>query len=147
MAGRASLLATDATMSEGECYSMPVTGSQAQRPEVKILLADDSTLLRSALANLLNTEGGLRVVAQAANGEEAVERALETSPDLVIMDVRMPVCDGIEATRRIKGCLSGTRIIMLTVSDEDGDLFEALKAGAEGYLLKNVDTEELVTTI
>jgi len=115
--------------------------------EIKILLADDSNLLRTALANLLSAENGLRVVAQAANGDEAVQRALDTSPDLVLMDVRMPVCDGIQATRRIKDALPHTRVIMLTISEDDEDLFEALKAGAEGYLLKTVETEELVATI
>ncbi|MBI2919030.1 MAG: response regulator transcription factor [Chloroflexi bacterium] len=124
-----------------------MAGQAPGRRSIKILLVDDSNLLRTALANLLSGENGLRVVAQAANGEEAIQRALETFPDLVLMDVRMPVCDGITATRRIKEALPDTRVIMLSVSDDNEDLFEALKAGAEGYLLKTVETEELVATI
>jgi len=111
--------------------------------QYSILLADDNVLLRSALAKLLPNWGRGRVVGEACNGTEAIERARQLRPDLVLMDIRMPECDGIEATRVIKSEMPETKVIVLTVSEEEDDLFEAIRAGAHGYLLKNMRPDEL----
>jgi two-component system, NarL family, nitrate/nitrite response regulator NarL len=107
------------------------------------LLVDDNTLLRSSLAKLIGVWRPEALIAEASDGREGVERALALKPQVVLMDVRMPRLGGIEATRRIKESLPDTRIIMLTVSEEDVDLFDAIRSGAHGYLLKNMRPEEL----
>ncbi len=110
---------------------------------VRILLVDDQLLFRKGLRSLLDDEEGMEVVGEASNGLEALERVRAASPDIVLMDIHMPVCDGVEATRKIKLERPETKIVALTVSDEDDDLFEAIKSGAEGYLLKDLRPEEL----
>lgn len=107
-----------------------------------VLLVDDQALFRKALASLLS-DAGWEVVGEAANGNEAVELAHKLKPDLVLMDIRMPDMNGLEATRLIKGDDSNVNVVILTVSDEEDDLFEALKIGANGYMLKNVRPELL----
>ena len=109
---------------------------------MRVLLADDHALFRAGIASLLGL-WGLEVVGQAATGEEAVELARRLHPDLVLMDITMPGCGGLEATRVIKTELPETRVIVVTVSADDDDLFEAIKSGAEGYLLKATSEEEL----
>lgn len=109
----------------------------------KFLLADDNTLLRSSLAKLIGLWRSGAVIEEASNGREAVEKAARLRPDIVLMDIRMPECDGIEATRLIKAELPDAKIIMLTVSEEEEDLFEAISSGAHGYLLKNMRPDEL----
>ncbi len=113
----------------------------------RVVIADDQALFRRGLYVVLGSEDGIEVVAEAENGEEAVERARELAPDVVLMDVRMPRLDGIEATRRIRADLPTTKILMLTVSDEEDDLYEAIKAGANGYLLKEISVEEVADAI
>ncbi|MFQ5437152.1 MAG: response regulator, partial [Anaerolineae bacterium] len=113
---------------------------------LRVLLADDHPLFLEGLSNLLTTYG-VTVVGTAGNGRQAQELARQTRPDLIVMDIHMPVCDGIEAARRIKAEFPDQRIIMLTVSAEDDTLFAALKAGASGYLLKNMEAEELFMLI
>lgn len=108
---------------------------------MRVLLADDHALFRAGLAGLLKA-WGLEVIGQAGNGQEAVAKALELHPDLVFMDINMPVSNGLEATRAIKVELPETKVIMLTVSDDEQDLFEAIKSGAEGYLLKDLNEEQ-----
>jgi DNA-binding NarL/FixJ family response regulator len=108
---------------------------------MKVLLVDDHALFRAGMASLLQA-WGLHVVGQAGNGKEAVEKAHQLHPDLVFMDINMPSPNGLEATRAIKAELPETKVIMLTVSDDEQDLFEAIKSGAEGYLLKNLREEE-----
>jgi two-component system NarL family response regulator len=115
--------------------------------QVRVVVADDHELFRKGLVIVLEAEGDLVVVAEAADGEEAVARAAELAPDVVLMDVRMPHLDGIEATRRIRESFPMTRIIVLTVSDEEDDLFDAVKAGANGYLLKEVSIEEVASAV
>ncbi|MBI4301125.1 MAG: response regulator transcription factor [Chloroflexi bacterium] len=110
---------------------------------MRVLLVDDQILFRKAVASLLTTHPLMEVVGEAGDGVEAVEKALELTPDLILMDIRMPRRNGVEATRLIKMELPQTKIVMLTVSDEDDDLFEALKNGAQGYLLKNLRPETL----
>ena len=109
----------------------------------KILLADDHKLFTDSLIFLLNTYG-IEVVGVAENGLEAVVMAETLKPDIVLMDVRMPVCDGIEALKRIKNRIPGIKVVMLTTSEEEDDLFQSIKLGASGYLLKSMNGGELV---
>lgn len=113
---------------------------------MRVLLADDHALFRAGIASLLSA-WGMEVVGEAGDGIEALELARRTKPDLVLMDIGMPVCSGLEATKLIKTELPETTIVMVTVSDEDADLFEAIKAGATGYLLKNMSEEEFSRTL
>ncbi|MDP1795397.1 MAG: response regulator transcription factor, partial [Acidimicrobiales bacterium] len=114
---------------------------------IRVLVADDQELYRRGLEVVLSTEDDIAMVAEAADGEEAVRRAEEVAPDVVLMDIRMPRVDGIEAARQIKELVPSTRIIMLTVSDEDTHLYDAIKAGANGYLLKDIAIEEVPSSI
>jgi DNA-binding NarL/FixJ family response regulator len=109
---------------------------------MRILLADDHALFRDGVASLLGAWGHV-VVGQAANGDDAVRLVEDCRPDLVLMDVRMPGSTGLEATRRIAAHHPEIAIVMLTVSEDEDDLFEAIKAGARGYLLKNLEAREL----
>ncbi|HJW88368.1 MAG TPA: response regulator transcription factor [Dehalococcoidia bacterium] len=109
-----------------------------------VLLVDDHALFREGLAALLSTQDGIEIVGEAASGEEALEKARELLPDVILMDILMPGMGGLDATRKIKEEMPHTRIVMLTVSEEEEDLFEAIKAGAEGYLLKTVKSRDLV---
>jgi DNA-binding NarL/FixJ family response regulator len=113
---------------------------------MRVLLADDHALFRAGLASLLKA-WGLQVVGQASNGGEAIEKARQLHPDLVFMDINMPNLNGLEATRAIKAELPETKVIMLTVSDDEQDLFEAIKSGAEGYLLKDMREEEFAELV
>jgi DNA-binding NarL/FixJ family response regulator len=110
---------------------------------ISILLADDHTLFRDGLASLLSQRSNLQVVGGAADGAEAIRMARELMPDLVLMDVRMPRVGGLEATRQIKREMPDMCVLMLTMSEDDQDLFEAIKSGAQGYLLKNTPPDEL----
>ncbi len=113
---------------------------------MKILLADDHRLLLDGLKNLLRAHG-MQVAGMAKDGLEAISLARELRPDVILMDIRMPVCDGLTATRIIKSEMPETKIIILTTSTEDDDLFEAVKAGACGYLIKSMDADDLVEAI
>lgn len=106
----------------------------------RVVLADDHPLFRDGVAALLRARG-YEVVGQAGDGLEALDLIRQHRPDLVLMDIHMPRLNGLDATRVVSGELPGTRVVMLTVSDDDDDLFEAIKAGAQGYLLKNTDTQ------
>ena len=109
--------------------------------KTRILLSDDHALFRDGLASLL-TAWDMEVIGQASNGQEAVEQARRLRPDLVLMDIHMPKMNGLDATRLIKAELPETTIVILTVSDQEESLFEAIKAGAEGYILKNIPGDE-----
>jgi DNA-binding NarL/FixJ family response regulator len=111
-----------------------------------VLLADDHALFRAGIASLLRA-WGMEVVGQAENGVAAVELTRRLRPDLVLMDVGMAPCNGLEATRVIKTELPDVKVIIVTVSEDDQDLFEAVKSGAEGYLLKGMSEEELGATL
>ncbi|MBI2871960.1 MAG: response regulator transcription factor [Chloroflexi bacterium] len=113
---------------------------------MRVLLADDHALFRAGLASLLKA-WGLEVVGQAGNGEEAIAMARELHPDLIFMDIHMPAPNGLEATRAIKTELPDIKVVILTVSDDEQDLFEAVKSGAEGYLLKNLREEEFADLV
>ena len=110
---------------------------------IKVMLVDDHALFRKGLASLLAEGQGFEIVGEASDGDEALEKATELMPDVILMDIYMPRCDGLTATRRIKTRLPYVRIVILTVSETDHNLFEALKAGAQGYLLKKIQPEEL----
>lgn len=110
----------------------------------RVLVADDHPLSRRAVRTLLEGEADFEWIGEAANGKEAVERADELLPDLVLMDIQMPVMDGLEATKRIKQQHPHIRVVMLTVSDDVADLFAAIRYGAQGYLLKNMDPDDWI---
>ncbi len=114
---------------------------------IRVLIADDHTVLRHGLRLILNQADGLTVVGEAADGEEAVTLALALQPDVVLMDVNMPVIDGIEATRRLRTARSEIKVLMLTISKRDKDLIGAVKAGAKGYLLKSAEASEVIESI
>jgi DNA-binding NarL/FixJ family response regulator len=114
---------------------------------ISVLLADDQPLLRRGFRMILESEGDLTVVGEAAHGDEAVDLAIRHSPDVVLMDIRMPGTDGIEATRRIAATNAGIRVLALTTFDLDEYAFGALRAGASGFLLKDVRPAELVAAI
>jgi DNA-binding NarL/FixJ family response regulator len=110
---------------------------------IRLLLVDDHGLFRKGLVSLLQRESEFQVIGEAENGAEAIRKAKQLKPDLVLMDIHMPGTDGIEATRRIREMLPSTRVVILTVSEDDKDLFEGIKCGAHGYLLKKLEPEEL----
>ncbi len=114
---------------------------------IRVLIVDDHELFRRGVASLLTEREDMEVVGEASNGVEAVERARELMPDVVLMDIKMPEMDGLAATKQLKTEMPYVRIMMLTVSETDEDLFEAIKAGASGYLLKNVDPDALVASV
>jgi DNA-binding NarL/FixJ family response regulator len=110
----------------------------------RLILADDHDLFREGLAGLINAQPDLTVAAQASDGLEALTLARDVNPDLIIMDINMPICDGLEATRLIRSEWPEARIVMLTVHDEDEKLFEAIKAGAQGYMLKSLHSADFL---
>ncbi len=114
---------------------------------IRVLVADDHPLFRKGVASLLAGEPDFEVVGEASNGQEAIEKAREFMPDVILMDVSMPGVNGLEATQRIKQEFPYVRIVILTVSDEDQNLFEAIKHGAQGYLLKKIDPQTLFRTL
>jgi DNA-binding NarL/FixJ family response regulator len=114
---------------------------------INLLIADDQDLFRRGLATLLNLEEDLCVVGQAENGQEAWELAKELQPDVILMDVRMPICNGVEATQKIHQHYPWMRILMLTTFDEDDYIWQSLQAGALGYLLKSTPSEQLAIAI
>ncbi len=114
---------------------------------IRVLLADDQALVRSGFRLVLETRSDLEVVGEADDGVQAVELAQTTQPDVILMDVRMPNLDGIAATRRIVGHDSGTRILVLTTFDLDEYVYEAIRAGASGFLLKDVRPADLIDAV
>ena len=114
---------------------------------IRVLLVDDEALLREGLRAILEVEDDMEIVAEATNGFEAVDAARTLSPDIVLMDVQMPGMDGIEATRRVLKLSTSTRVIVLTTFDRDEYVYRALKAGASGFLLKDLRRRELVGAI
>jgi two-component system NarL family response regulator len=114
---------------------------------IRVLICDDHALFRRGLIMVLESEDGIEVVAEAEDGEEAIRKSEDVAPDVVLMDVRMPRMSGIDATRAIADAVPTAKILMLTVSDEEEDLYEAVKAGATGYLLKEISIEEVANAI
>ncbi len=118
----------------------------ASPPPVRVLLVDDQRLMRAGFALMLSTEDDLEVVGEAADGAAALQQARSLRPDVTLMDVQMPVMDGIEATRRIVAEHLG-RVVILTTFDRDDYLFDALRAGASGFLLKNAEPEDVIDAV
>jgi len=114
---------------------------------MRVLLADDHALFREGLAGIIGSQPDMEMVGEANDGLEAFVKAQELKPDLILMDVQMPGMDGLEATRQIKQILPETTIVMLTVRDDDEKLFEALKNGAQGYLLKEIRSQEMLAML
>ncbi|KRD22625.1 MULTISPECIES: response regulator transcription factor [unclassified Streptomyces] len=113
----------------------------------RVVVADDQTVVREGIVMLLGLLPGVEVVGAAGDGEEAVRLVAELAPDVVLMDLRMPRCDGVEATRRITARYPGTQVVVLTTYADDESLFPALKAGARGYLTKDAGGDEIVRAV
>jgi DNA-binding NarL/FixJ family response regulator len=114
---------------------------------IKVLVVDDHPVFRQGLFSLLKDCQDFQVVGEAANGTEAISKASEHKPDVVVMDVRMPECNGVQATAALQEATPDSKVLVLTVSDRDDDLFAAMKAGAKGYLLKDAELDSLITAI
>jgi DNA-binding NarL/FixJ family response regulator len=114
---------------------------------LRVLIVDDHALFRRGLQMVLRQEDDIDVVGEAGDGHEAVEKAQELMPDVVLMDVRMPGQSGIKATEQIKDLIPHAKILMLTISDEEADLYDAIKAGASGYLLKEISIDEVADAV
>ncbi|MDH6606813.1 DNA-binding NarL/FixJ family response regulator [Streptomyces sp. SAI-208] len=117
------------------------------KKSARVVVADDQTVVREGIVMLLGLLPGIEVVGAAGDGEEAVELVAELAPDVVLMDLRMPRCDGVEATRRIRAEYPGTQVVVLTTFGDDESLFPALKAGARGYLTKDAGGDEIVRAV
>jgi DNA-binding NarL/FixJ family response regulator len=118
-----------------------------EQSEIKLLIVDDQRLLREGLATLLALTNDIRIVAQAGNGNEAISLAKQHQPDVILMDIQMPHHDGVAATQAIRSALPQTQVIMLTTFADDEYLFAALRAGACGYLLKDIPSEQLADAV
>jgi DNA-binding NarL/FixJ family response regulator len=116
-------------------------------PDVRVLIADDQRVVREGLATLIDLLEGVQVVGVAADGEEAVRLAADVRPDVVLMDLRMPRCDGVEATRRLRQHDPSVKVLMLTTYADDRSVIDALRAGARGYLTKDAGAEEIRTAL
>ena len=114
---------------------------------MRVLIADDQRLLRESFKNIIENNSDIKVVACAANGREAYELCGEFYPDVVLMDISMPICSGTEATRLIKAKYPNIHVLILTSSEDEGDVSDAISSGANGYILKNVSAEELILSI
>jgi DNA-binding NarL/FixJ family response regulator len=122
-------------------------GERADHPAIRIVIAEDQALVRRGAAALISMESDMEVVGQARNGIEAVELAQLLRPDVILMDLHMPLKGGVAATREITRALPSTQILVLTTLDDDETVFEAVRAGAHAYLLKDADEDELLETI
>lgn len=120
---------------------------EAEKKPARVIVVDDQTVVREGIVMLLGLLPGIEVVGAAGDGEEAVRLVAELAPDVVLMDLRMPRCDGVEATRRIRAEYPGTEVVVLTTFADDDSLFPALRAGARGYLTKDAGGEEIVRAV
>ncbi|MGY0019212.1 response regulator [Streptomyces sp. YJ-C3] len=128
-----------------------MSGAEAQagagRPPARVVVVDDQTVVREGIVMLLGLLPGIEVVGAGGDGEQALELVAELDPDVVLMDLRMPRCDGVEATRRIRAEHPRTQVVILTTYADDDSLFPALRAGARGYLTKDADGDEIVRAV
>lgn len=116
-------------------------------PPIRVLIAEDQTLMRQGLRTILELNDGFVVVGEAEDGQQAIDRALALRPDVVLMDIQMPVLNGVAATAQLGQQLPATRVVILTTFDYDEYVFEGIKAGARGYMLKDIPAAELLATI
>jgi two-component system NarL family response regulator len=132
----------------GDAGAVSAAQDAARPPEpIRVLIVDDHALFRRGLEMVLAEEADIEVVGEASDGAEAVEKAGQALPDVVLMDIRMPRSSGIEACRAMKELSPSAKIVMLTISDEEEDLFEAIRAGASGYLLKDIPYDEVADVV
>ncbi|MER5529930.1 response regulator transcription factor [Streptomyces sp. NPDC002677] len=124
-----------------------MTETEGEKKPARVVVADDQTVVREGIVMLLGLLSGVEVVGAAGDGEEAVRLVAELAPDVVLMDLRMPRCDGVEATRRIRSEYPGTQVVVLTTFADDESLFPALRAGARGYLTKDAGGDEIVRAV
>ncbi|MEU6465066.1 response regulator transcription factor [Streptomyces sp. NPDC046976] len=124
-----------------------MTEPEVEKKPARVVVADDQTVVREGIVMLLGLLPGVEVIGAAGDGEEAVRLVGELAPDVVLMDLRMPRCDGVEATRRIREQYPGTQVVVLTTYADDESLFPALRAGARGYLTKDAGGEEIVRAV
>ncbi|OIK23344.1 response regulator transcription factor [Streptomyces malaysiense] len=124
-----------------------MTEPEGERKPARVVVADDQTVVREGIVMLLGLLPGVEVIGAAGDGEEAVRLVGELAPDVVLMDLRMPRCDGVEATRRIREQYPATQVVVLTTYADDESLFPALRAGARGYLTKDAGGEEIVRAV
>ncbi|MFI5977150.1 response regulator [Streptomyces sp. NPDC051452] len=124
-----------------------MTEREGERKPARVVVADDQTVVREGIVMLLGLLPGVEVVGAAGDGEEAVRLTAELAPDVVLMDLRMPRCDGVEATRRIRTQYPATQVVVLTTYADDESLFPALRAGARGYLTKDAGGDEIVRAV
>ncbi|MDX6275790.1 MAG: hypothetical protein QOJ92_3000 [Frankiales bacterium] len=134
-------------MTELPGSGMPTDIPPIEGDPIRVLVVDDHALFRRGLEMVLAQEPDIEVVGEASDGAEALAKAMDTTPDIVLMDVRMPKRGGIDACTAIKDAVPSTNVIMLTISDEEADLYDAIKAGATGYLLKEISIEEVASAI
>jgi DNA-binding NarL/FixJ family response regulator len=125
----------------------PSKSDRGSDDRLRVLIVDDHALFRRGLQMVLRQEEDIDVVGEAGDGHEAVDKAQELMPDVVLMDVRMPGQSGIQATEQIKDLIPHAKILMLTISDEEADLYDAIKAGASGYLLKEISIDEVADAV
>ncbi|HEV2451856.1 MAG TPA: response regulator transcription factor [Streptosporangiaceae bacterium] len=123
------------------------SGARRASEPIRVLIVDDHALFRRGLEMVLDEEDDIELVGQASDGAEATKKARESLPDVVLMDIRMPRSSGIQACRAMKEAAPSMKIVMLTISDEEEDLFEAIRAGASGYLLKDIPLDEVAETV
>ena len=124
-----------------------MTSAARTEEPIRVVIADDHSVFRHGLQMVLQPEPDIDVVAEAQNGREAVTLARTHAPDLILMDVQMPDMSGIEATREIRDAVPDAKVLMLTISDEEDDLYDAIKAGASGYLLKEISIDEVAAAV
>ena len=147
LVGRGDLPPRDGRALGMEPSSAGTTSKLAAGDPIRVLVVDDHALFRRGLEMVLAQEPDIELCGEASDGAEAVAKAAETLPDIVLMDVRMPKRSGIEACTAIKDVVPSAKIIMLTISDEEADLYDAIKAGAMGYLLKEISIDEVAAAI
>ncbi|MCI0686014.1 MAG: response regulator transcription factor, partial [Sporichthyaceae bacterium] len=134
-------------MSEGLVPSAVASGAVLTAEPIRVLVVDDHVLFRRGLQMVLAQEPDIELVGEAGDGAQAVSQAADLLPDVVLLDIRMPKRSGIEACASIREVVPSSRILMLTISDEEADLYDAIKAGASGYLLKEISTDEVSAAI
>ena len=117
------------------------------KDEIRVAIVDDQQLFASGLSRIIAAQPGMKVVGEAHTGQEGIALALETEPDVILMDISMPVMDGVTATRKIQTLLPRTRTLILTVHTDDGHVYQGIKAGAQGYILKDCTPEDLARAI